>query len=489
VNRAGAPTLVSPELIIILVLAVLFGLYMAWGIGANDVANAMGTSVGSGALTLKKAVIFAAVLEFAGAFFAGSSVSQTVRKGIVDLEMFQGDGMSFMLGMLSALLAAGVWLQIASFKGWPVSTTHSIVGSIVGFGAVYGGMAAVHWDKVGTIVASWVVSPLLSGTISFLIFHIILRTIFYKKRPLRAAKKITPYLVFLVFFILTLTMVFKGLKNLKLDLTFANAMLMAVSIGVIAALISAVLVRRIKEDQTPEEEANGNPAQAEYLQRCLDKAARNLQRVQTATTGHAGMELSGLVDEVHRLKLETKKKYEFHTDSAELKKVERLFVYLQILSACMVAFAHGANDVANSIGPMSAVISVAREGGETIAAKADVPLWILAVGGIGIVIGLATWGWRVMETIGKKITHLTPTRGFSAEFGAATTVVIASKMGLPISTTHTLVGAVLGVGLARGISALNLTMVRNIFVSWIVTIPAGAFLAIVFFYILRFFFV
>ena len=481
----------DPQLIVILVMSVLFGLYMAWGIGANDVANAMGTSVGSGALTLKRAVILAAILEFAGAFLAGSHVSETVRKGIIDLDMFAGEGggMSFMLGMLSALLAAGVWLQIASFKGWPVSTTHSIVGSIVGFGAVYGGMSAVHWEKVGTIVASWVVSPLLSGVISFAIFHIILRTIFYKQRPLRAAKKMTPYLVFMVFAILTLTLVFKGLKNLKLNLEFSEAILIAAGVGLLAAIISALLVRRIKEEQSPEEEANGNPAQAEYLQRCLDKAARNLQRVQSATAGAPNQDLTELLDEVQRLKFETKKKYEFHTDSAELKKVERLFVYLQILSACMVAFAHGANDVANSIGPMSAVIAVAKDGGQTIAAAAPVPMWLLAVGGIGIVIGLATWGWRVMETVGRKITHLTPTRGFSAEFGAATTVVIASKMGLPISTTHTLVGAVLGVGMARGISALNLNMVRNIFVSWIVTIPAGASLAIFFFFVLRFFFV
>lgn len=476
------------ELIIILVMAVLFGVYMAWGIGANDVANAMGTSVGSGALTLKRAVIFAALLEFAGAVLAGSHVSETVRKGIIDLSMFANDGMSFMLGMLAALLAAGVWLQIASFKGWPVSTTHSIVGAIVGFGAAYGGIAAVHWDKVGAIVASWVVSPLLSGVISYVIFRMLLRTIFYKAEPLKAAKKLTPYLVFLVFAILTLTMVFKGLKNLKLDLSFSVALLIAIAIGTLAALISAWLVSRIKE--TPRTDSNGatNPAQAEYLQKCLQKATRNLQRVQSATAGTPEVNVSGLIDDVLQLQIETKKHYEFHTDNTELQKVERLFVYLQILSACMVAFAHGANDVANSIGPMSAVIEVARAGGETIAAQAPVPLWVLVLGGIGIVIGLATWGWRVMETIGTKITHLTPTRGFSAEIGAATTVVIASKLGLPISTTHTLVGAVLGVGLARGISAINLNMVRDIAISWIVTIPAGATLAIVFFYTLRMFF-
>ena len=200
-------------LYVIIALAIIFGLYMAWGIGANDVANAMGTSVGSGALTLRRAVIIAAILEFSGAFLAGTHVSETVRKGIVDPAIFANDGLSFMLGMLSALLAAGVWLQIASWKGWPVSTTHSIVGSVVGFGAVYGGISAVHWDKVGMIAASWIVSPLLSATISYFIFTFILRTIFYDARPLRSAKKIAPYFVFVVITMLSLTMAFKGLKK------------------------------------------------------------------------------------------------------------------------------------------------------------------------------------------------------------------------------------------------------------------------------------
>jgi phosphate/sulfate permease len=475
----------EPTLLIISILAIVFGFYMAWGIGANDVANAMGTSVGSGALTLKRAVILAAILEFSGAFLVGTHVSETVRKGIIDPAIFANDGMSFMLGMLAALLAAGVWLQVASYFGWPVSTTHSIVGSVVGFGAAYGGLAAVHWDKVGTIVASWIVSPLLSGTIAYLIFRLLLRQIFYVPRPLRAAKRLTPYLVFVVFAILTLTMVFKGLKNLNLDLSFPSALGIAVLVGATAAVVSIALVRRIPEDDVPDGETDMNPERAAHLARSLEKAVRHLRRVGSALPEHQQQDVAGLVDEVQRLQHETKKHYEFETDSRELQKVERLFVYLQILSACFVAFAHGANDVANSIGPMSAVISVARAGGESVAATNPVAMWVLAVGGLGIVFGLATWGWRVMETIGRKITALTPTRGFAAEFGAATTIVLASKLGLPISTTHTLVGAVLGVGLARGISALNLGMVRDIAVSWIVTIPAGAGLAIAFFYGLR----
>lgn len=473
------------QILIIIVLAVLFGLYMAWGIGANDVANAMGTSVGSGALTLRRAVILAAILEFTGAFFAGAHVSETVRQGIVDPEIFLGDGMSFMLGMLAALLAAAVWLQFASFKGWPVSTTHSIVGAVVGFGAAYGGISAVYWGKVGTIAASWVISPLLSGVISYFIFRFLLRTIFYNRRPLRAAKRLAPYLVFAVFSVLTLAMVFKGLKNLKLNLDLPDALGVAAVVGLVASLIAAWLVSRMKEPEegikTASSEAITDPA----LVKALEKAAMHLERVQLAAPGRMKEEASDALDDVRRLRFEAQRRYEFHTNTVEYQKVERLFVYLQILSACFVAFAHGANDVANAIGPMSAVISVAMAGGSSIAAKAPVPPWVLALGGIGIVIGLATWGWRVMETIGRKITHLTPTRGFSALFGAALTIVLATKLGLPISTTHTLVGAVLGVGLARGIGAVNLNTVRDIFLSWLITIPAGAVLAIAFFYGLR----
>ncbi len=473
-------------LYVIIALAIIFGLYMAWGIGANDVANAMGTSVGSGALTLRRAVIIAAILEFSGAFLAGTHVSETVRKGIVDPAIFANDGLSFMLGMLSALLAAGVWLQIASWKGWPVSTTHSIVGSVVGFGAVYGGINAVHWDKVGQIAASWIVSPLLSATISYFIFTFILRAIFYDARPLRSAKKIAPYLVFVVITMLSLTMAFKGLKNLKLDLSLPAAFGVASCVGLVAAIISVWLISKIKseEDHGESEDKLTDP----NVVKSLEKATKHLEKVHSTAPGHMKADISDTLDEVRRLRWESQRRYDFHTNSKEYQQVEKLFIYLQILSACFVAFAHGANDVANAIGPMSAVLSVAMAGGDSIAAKAPVPLWVLALGGIGIVVGLATWGWRVMETIGRKITHLTPTRGFSAEFGAATTIVIATKLGLPISTTHTLVGAVLGVGLARGIGAVNMGTIRDVVVSWVITIPAGAVLAIVFFYGLRMFF-
>ena len=473
------------QFFIIISLAIIFGFYMAWGIGANDVANAMGTSVGSGALTLRRAVILAALLEFSGAFMVGAHVSETVRQGIVEPAIFTGDGMSFMLGMLSALLAAGIWLQVASWKGWPVSTTHSIVGAIVGFGVSYGGMSAVHWDKVGTIVASWVISPLLSGTISYFIFRFILKYVFYGSRPLYSAKRLAPYLVFAVFSILTLTMVFKGLKNLNLDLGTPAAFAVASGVGLVAALVSIGIISRMQV-QVKEANPGSNKTVTDFSTvRALEKAVKHLEHVQSTAPDNMQAEINQALDNVRRMRFESQRSYEFHTNTAEYKSVEKLFVYLQILSASMVAFAHGSNDVANAIGPMSAVISVAQAGGASIAAKTSVPLWLLALGGIGIAVGLATWGWRVIETIGRNITHLTPTRGFSAEIGAATTIVLASKLGLPISTTHTLVGAVLGVGMARGISAVNMNTVRDIVISWIVTIPAGAALSIIFFYGLK----
>ena len=457
---------------VLIILALVFGFYMAWNIGANDVANAMGTSVGSGALTFKRAVILAAILEFAGAFFVGSHVSDTVRKGIVDPMLFSGDPQAFVLGMLSALLAAGLWLQIASYFGWPVSTTHSIVGAIIGFGIVYGGMTAIHWNKVSTIAASWVVSPLLSGTISFLIFQVVMHQVFYKADPVKAVRKFTPYMVFMVLGIMTLVMVFKGLKHLKLDLSLPNALLVASGVGLLGALLSVVLLRRYKTDDTLEDQRQ---AREQYTARAMQKAMKHLNRARRSADGDEQGMIDGMLEEARAITDTSEKRANLGSNN-EFRQVERIFIFLQILTACFVAFAHGANDVANAIGPLSAAVQTAQDA--VVAAKASVPMWALALGGFGIVVGLATYGWRVMETVGKKITELTPSRGFCAEFGAATTIVLASKLALPISTTHTLVGAVLGVGLARGIGALNLSTVRDIAISWVVTIPAGAIMAI-----------
>jgi len=405
-----------------LVLAALFGIFMAWGIGANDVANAMATSVGSKALTVRQAIIVAAVFEFAGAVLAGGAVTSTIRNGIVDSSLLVGQPEILVLGMLAALLAAGCWLLLASRNGWPVSTTHSIVGAIVGFAIVGMGVDSVKWDKVLTIVASWVASPLTAGIIAFLIYNSVQWLILSRDDPLERARRYVPFYMFAAAFIMTLVTLFKGLQHVGVHVTTTEAYLIATGFGVLVALIGRYFISRIKVDKKAE------------------------------------------------------KKFHYHT-------VEKVFGILMIVTACGMAFAHGSNDVANAVGPVAAVISVVQS--NQVAQSAGVPIWVLLMGGIGIVIGLATYGRHVIATVGTKITHLTPSRGFAAELAAATTIVFASGTGMPISTTHTLVGAVLGVGMARGISAINMDVVSRVFLSWVITIPAGAGLAILFFYILK----
>lgn len=461
--------------IILLILVLVAGFYMSWNIGANDVANAMGTSVGSGALTLKQAVIIAAVLEFSGAFFFGSHVSSTIQTGIVDPEIFAHDSRILVYGMLSSLIAAGAWLQVVSYFGWPVSTTHSIIGALIGFGVVVGGIEAVYWSNVFSIVSSWIVSPLLGGLISYGVFSLLRKQIFYSSCPLKAAKKWTPLLVFLLILILFLIMIPSGLKNL--NLSPLQGLFMSLVAGGIGAFISWLCLKRL----FPTEVQIRSVAQINLEQiKEMEKAKKCLERVQSASCGELQFHLENVVEEIDGM---IHKQSEPHDDAhSEYSGVEKIFGYLQIISACLMAFAHGANDVANAIGPLSASASILLTG--EIPFEAPVPAWALALGGVGIVAGLATWGWRVIETIGKKITELTPTRGFAAEFGAATTILLASRLGLPISTTHTLVGAVIGVGLARGIEALDLGTMREIVISWVVTVPAGAAVAVAVFYLI-----
>jgi PiT family inorganic phosphate transporter len=466
---------------ILLIIVIAAGFYMAWSVGANDVANAMGTSVGSGALTVKRAVIVAAFLEFAGAFFVGTHVSETIRKGIINPDIFIGHELMLVYGMIGALLSAAIWLQIASYFGWPVSTTHSIVGAVLGFGVMYGGTQAADWGQVGFIVASWVISPLLSGIIAYLIFSTIRRLILRNEDPIKVTKKVTPYLVFLVFTVLTVAMVFKGLKNLNLDLNFGESVLMGMAVGVVAGIISHFLVKRVKEiPVVSKKESHHN---SEVIKNRLGRAIHHLNKAESKSDGQLQRDIGNVVGGLEVISSSLDKSIDVHESSTEYKTVEKIFVYLQILSAAFVAFAHGANDVANAVGPMAAVVTVLQTG--KFATQTPVPLWVLGLGGVGIVIGLATWGWRVMLTIGKKITELTPSRGFSAEFATAITIVFASKLGLPVSTTHTLVGGVLGVGFARGIDALNLRVISNIVISWVITIPVGAIGAITFFYLFR----
>ena len=385
---------------ILLILGCVFAFFMAWGIGANDVANAMGTSVGSGALTIKQAILIAIIFEFAGAYLAGGEVTSTIRKGILDPALISNEPELLVYGMMASLLAAGCWLLIASMKGWPVSTTHSIIGALVGFAAVGISVDAVNWAKVGTIVASWVVSPLLAGTISYALFISVQKLILNTSDPFKNAKKFVPIYMFLVGFMIAMVTILKGLKNTGLDFNFGfeskflNAMPLAILAGIIIATIGGIMLARTKKVETSE-------------------------------------------------------------SNSSFSNVESLFAILMIFTAAAMAFAHGSNDVANAVGPLAAIASVLESGGE-VAKNSILPPWVLVLGGVGIVVGLATYGFKVIATIGKKITELTPSRGFAAELGAATTVVFASTWGLPISTTHTLVGAVLGVGLARSISALNL---------------------------------
>ncbi|MGZ6329826.1 MAG: inorganic phosphate transporter [Parachlamydiaceae bacterium] len=471
----------SPDTLLMICI-IAAGFYMAWNIGANDVANAMGTSVGSGALSLRQAVIVAAILEFSGAFFFGSHVSETIQKGIIDITSFASNPLVLVYGMFSVLIAAGAWLQLASYYGWPVSTTHTIVGAVVGFGMIYGGIEAVHWSNVGYIVSSWVLSPLIGGIISFLIFTLLRKVILYTPNPLEAAKKVAPILVFFVVMILSLVLIFNGLDNLDLQLSFWEGILWSTVPGFIGALVSRQLVKKMAlrishGHQKTDTHANTIDE--------IEQAQHHLLQASAALPHDIQDRLSAMIEEIDHYKSSHKEMQPLPTES-QYAAIEKIFSYLQIMSACLMAFAHGANDVANAIGPLTAAISILQTG--VVNASSAIPAWILALGGTGIVIGLATWGWRVIETIGKKITELTPTRGFAAEFGAATTIVMASQFGMPISTTHTLVGSVLGVGLARGIGALNLEMTRDIFISWLVTVPAGAFATIFFFYILKFLF-
>ena len=406
-----------------IILAVIFGLYMTWGVGANDLANAMGTSVGAGAVTVRQAIVIAIIFEFLGAVLAGGHVTKTIRKGIIDPTAIINNPEILVYGMLAALLAAAFWLMVASTKGWPVSTTHSIIGALIGFAIVGIGPEAVKWGKVMKVVASWVVSPMIGGTIAFLLVISIRKLIFNAENPLKNAKRYAPFYIFLVGFIISLVTLFKGLKHLHIDLTGFQSFGLAIGFGLFTAGIGWLFIRNIKED------------------------------------------------------IEANKDFHFAS-------VEKVFTPMMLFTACSMAFAHGSNDVANGIGPLAAVISIVNSGGEVMQ-KSEMPTWILFVGGGGIVLGLITLGYRVMLTVGKKITELTPSRGFCAELAAASTVVIASRTGLPVSTTHILVGSVLGVGLARGIGALDLRVVLNIIISWLVTLPVGALLAMLFFFTLK----
>jgi PiT family inorganic phosphate transporter len=443
------------------------GFYMAWNIGANDVANAMGTSIGSKALSWRQAVGIAAVLEFLGALLVGGNVTATIQSGIVDPEVFARSPQIFVLGMLSALIGSGLWLNVASLFGWPVSTTHAIVGSILGFGLIVGGPGAILWLDTAAIAISWIISPVLAGLVAYGLFSAVQRLVLYDPHPVRAARRFAPWIVGFALTILSLCVLFEGLKNLHLNFSFAGALSVGLFIGLIGLFITRIAVRRMDLDH-PIVEGKYTPGHL-YL---VEKATRSLHRLGLSPADPLMLEVNGLLASLQNVGEEMARGLPQSHEPSPYEKVERIFSWLQIMSACFVAFAHGANDVANAIGPVAACLQTIRYG--TLGAEAPVPVWLLAAGGFAIVIGLATWGWKVVHTVGQRITELTPTRGFSAEFGAALTILVASKLGMPISTTHALIGAVIGVGMARGLHALNLRTVRDIVSSWIATIPAAA---------------
>ena len=406
---------------ILILLGSVFGFFMAWGIGANDVANAMGTSVGSKALTITQALIVAAIFESAGAILVGGQVTDTIRSQVVIVPPGQAE--SLVYGMMAALLAAGTWLCVASFFGWPVSTTHSIVGALIGFAWFEFGREAVHWREVLDIFASWIVTPLIAGFIAYWLFVSEVRLIFYSKNPISNAKRYVPVYIFLTVFVIAMVTLTKGLKHLHWTLDIFHSMAYSTLIALICALYGVVAMKRLA-------------------------LCENSQEL-----------------------------------SHKLAQVERIFAVLMIFTACAMAFAHGSNDVANAIGPVAAIIAVVHTG--SVEATGKVPVWVLVFGAIGIVTGLAMYGHKVIATVGNNITELTPSRGFAASLATASTVVVASGTGLPVSTTQTLVGAILGIGVARGFYSLNLKVIQSVFMSWLITLPAGAFLAILFFSIIK----
>ncbi len=416
----------------IICIVALLGLYMAWNIGANDVANSMADAVGSKALSVKKAVIYAGICEFAGAVLVGSNVTDTVRKGIIDPQviarlpgMAPGDAATiFVIGMTAALLSAAFWLHFSTHIGMPVSTTHSIVGAVAGFGIAAAGWNVVNWHKMSQIVASWFISPLAGGLLAYILFKYISRSILGQKQPVKAAIRHIPFIIFLATLIVCLATIFKGFKHVIKDLDWFNdsiALLLTIAISVIVAIISHVIVKR----------------------RLQGKDALPI--------------------------------------AEQLDQVEKVFTPLVIITSCSVAFAHGANDVANSVGPLAAVVSIMTSG--TVEMQIGVPLWILVLGGIGIVIGLATYGYRVMDTVGTKITEITPSRGVAADIAATAVVLICTRLKLPVSTTHTLVGAILGIGLARGLGGIDRSVAQKIFGAWIFTVPAAGAVSMVLFVI------
>ncbi|MEE4263257.1 MAG: anion permease [Desulfobacteraceae bacterium] len=401
----------------VLIIGYIFGFYMAWNIGANDVANSMASAVGAKAITIRQAIFIAGILNIVGAVFIGSHVTQTIRKGIVSTDILSDPHLA-LIGALSALLAAALWVSFATWKSLPVSTTHSIVGAMIGFGIMAGGFSVINWGKLGAVVLSWIISPVFAMAIGYLMFKTIVKFILARDDPFSQALKLAPYFISIAIFVVILSFLFKTPLGKRLAIGTPMALLVALILALVLGFLAVKILRKF-------------------------------------------------------------------TKKTNLTGEEEVFRKIQIGTSCYVALAQGANDVANAIGPLAVIYFLVKTG--SVGAKVPVPVFLLFFGGIGIACGIGMAGHRVMDTIGRKITTLTNTRGFSVDFAAATTVMVASKMGLPVSTTHAAVGGVLGVGLARGFEAVNFRIIFQIIVYWILTVPAAAITSIIIFKILQLF--
>ncbi|HHE75245.1 MAG: phosphate permease [Deltaproteobacteria bacterium] len=405
---------------LILIIGFVFGFYMAWNIGANDVANSMASAVGAKAITIRQAVFIAGILNIVGATFIGSHVTNTIRKGIVSTDVMSDPHIA-LAGALAALLAAALWVSFATWRSLPVSTTHSIVGAMIGFGIMAGGFSVINWGKLGAVALSWVISPVFSLVIAFVMFKVIVRVILSKDAVFERSIRFSPYFIGIAIFVVVLSFLFKTPLGKKFSISMPMALILSFVLAAVLGYIGKILLRKF----LVEKQGNGNGA-------------------------------------------------------------EEVFRKIQIGTSCYVALAQGANDVANAIGPLAVIYFLVKTG--TIGAKVPVPIFLLMFGGVGIALGIGMAGKRVMTTIGTKITTLTNTRGFSVDFAAATTVLLASKLGLPVSTTHAAVGGVLGVGLARGLEAVNFRIIFQIMIYWVLTVPASAITSMIIYKIIRIFY-
>ncbi len=411
--------------VLYLSIAIVLCFLMTWGVGANDLANVMSTTMGSKAVTAKQAMLIAIIFEFAGAFLGGNGVTETMRDGIINTTQLSEQPLILVEGMLGVLLACTIWMNLASYIGVPVSITNALVGSMVGFGAVVLGTDAIHWNQVSRIAISWITSPMISGITAYALFISIQQTIFVKSNPLAKAKLYIPIYLFLIGSILSFITVFKGLNHFNIHLNFKQNLAVTLATSIIITVIGMIIIRRIPEHPR------------------ISRRDRFIQ-------------------------------------------VEKYFAVLMAMTACAMAFAHGSNDVALAVGPLTIIHSLVMHSNQAFDAN-NYPAWIILLGCFGVITGLLMYGRKVIETVGSAITALTPSRAFAATLSAATTVVVATSTGIPVSATQTLVGAVLGVGLARGIGALNLIVIRNIFMSWILTLPAASILTILSYKVLHWF--